>query len=271
MRIDRLFLLLAALFGSLPVLAADPVPDSSSPCALRSNFDHLRDLAFSAAVTLEPGKSVPLNQLKRVVRADVVDLQPTTYDPASGRIDCSGTLRLVLPEGSRAWFEGKADLRAPIRFSAEPASDGQGFSMVARGLAPVAQTIAAAARRFPETPVFAPTRARPVGLSPPASEAEKLDPPRPPLAAGFDCTRAATATEEMICGSEALAETDRLMARQYFAVRARLAAPARQQLLGSQRRFLRQREQCNGEACLVGLYMNRKAQLDQFLARPKKR
>lgn len=269
MRINRIVFLIVSMLAAVPALAAGSVPDSSSPCALRSNFNHLRDLAFSAAVTLEPGKSTPLNQLKRAVRADVVDLKPTTYDPTSGRIDCSGTLRLVLPEASRAWFEGKADLRAPIGFSAEPASDGQGFSMVARGLGPVAQAIAAAARRFPATPVFA---AAPNGdLSPPTGEAKKLDPPRPPLAAGFDCARAATSAEGMICDSEALAETDRLMARQYFAVRARLAAPARQQLLGSQRRFLRQREHCDKEACLVGLYMNRKAELDQFLVRPKKR
>ena len=77
----------------------------------------------------------------------------------------------------------------------------------------------------------------------------------------LDCALAATAVEQMICGSDALAEADRNMAERYFAAHKGLRGAARQRMLDSQRKFLGRRNACGGEACLVGLYMARAAEL----------
>ena len=65
----------------------------------------------------------------------------------------------------------------------------------------------------------------------------------------------------MICDSDALAEVDRTMSERYFAVHKGLRGTARQRLLDSQRKFLSRRGACADEACLVGLYMARAAEL----------
>lgn len=260
-----------------PAVAVD-VPDNA--CALRSGYDFLRDLAFSSAVTDEPGKSVPLNRLKRAVRAEATDAHSVAYDPASGRIDCALTLRLMLPASSRPYFGGAEMISAPVRFSAEPDSAGNGYNLVTRGLAVLEKQIVSAARRFPQTPDFGeatpPVPVAPTAITPATTPTQSMAPVVAPVAAkrraGFDCARAVSHTEKLICDSEALAESDRLMSEQYFARRARLRSPDRAALLVSQRRFLRLRDRCDSEGCLVGLYMARQAELDHLAtASPRKR
>jgi uncharacterized protein len=58
-----------------------------------------------------------------------------------------------------------------------------------------------------------------------------------------------------------LAEADRTMAERYFVVRTTLRGEARQRLLSNQRKFLARRDNCGDDACLVGLYMARAAEL----------
>ena len=169
------------------------------------------------------------------------------------------TLRLSLPPSARTYFGGAEWLSGPVRYWAEPQEDEGGYSVLTEGLAPISARIIEAASRFPEAPDFgttaaaAPTRATPAASPTPA--------PRPLPKAGFDCVLATTDVEEMICGSDALAEADRTMAERYFAVRKGLRGSARQRLLDSQRKFLARRDHCDDESCLVGLYMARAAEL----------
>lgn len=261
----RVGLLIALVFASLawpPSASKAELAQEPSACSLRSNFDFLRDLVFTSAATIVPGKSAPLNDLKRAVTAQGVDVRAVSYDPATGRIECSMTLRLSLPVSSRGFFGGATEISAPVQYWAEPA-DGGGFSVVTRGLGVLSARVADAARRFPQTPDFA--------LSPqipkPAQRSEALPTPVIPkrlLHPGFDCANASSRTELMICDSEALAETDRLLAERYFAARKNMRPSGRRQLLVGQRAFLARRDRCDTEACLVGLYMARKAELDPY-------
>jgi hypothetical protein len=253
-----IILAVLAMAGVTPAAAPEA---ASAACQLRSNYDFLRDLAFTAASTRVPKRSADLSRLKRTVRADGIDVHSATYDPATGRLECRMTLRLSLPPSARSYFGDAESISGPVRYWAEPQEDEGGFSVVTEGLAPISAKIIEAADRFPEAPDF--------GAAPrqvPATADSRQSPPpptspRPLPKAGFNCALAATAVEHLICDSDALAEVDRTLSQRYFAVRATLHGTARQRLLASQRRFLDRRDNCDDEACLVGLYMARAAEL----------
>jgi hypothetical protein len=80
----------------------------------------------------------------------------------------------------------------------------------------------------------------------------------------FDCGRAATVVETMLCSNAGLADRDQRMAAQYRALRGTLPPDVRSQLLQSQRLFLRQRSDCRSSQCLADLYDVRLRQLAEF-------
>ena len=255
--------------ASIALALATAAPASATPaagaCQLRSNYNFLRDLAFTSAATKVPRHSADLARLKKTVIADGIDVQSASYDPATGRLECRMTLRLAIPASAQPYFKIDS-VAAPVRFWAEPDSDARGFNVITEGLGPVAIKIIEAANRFPEAPDFESDAATsaPVSATPQQAVAAPTRPPgpRPLPKAGFDCALAATFVEKTICASDALAEADRTMSERYFAVRNGTKVPTtRKRLLDSQRKFLGRRNNCGDEACLVGLYMARAAEL----------
>ena len=81
------------------------------------------------------------------------------------------------------------------------------------------------------------------------------------LAAGFDCSRAASTTEKAICADAGLSELDEHLARYYAAGRTALkeGAPC---LQSDQHRWLQRRNACRDNACLTAAYLDRLAELD---------
>ena len=240
---------------ALAAATAAPAEAAGNACQLRSSFGFLRDLAFSRAAAASPTHSADLGRLRRATRAEGEDVRSVSYDPASGRLECRMTLRLRMPESARAYFEGRTELSAPVRYWAEPQEDGSGYSIVTEGLGPVSAAILTASTRFPAAPDFG----QPLSPAPPPATSGPER--RPDRKAGFDCRSAATPVEDMICGSDALAEADRTLSQRYFAARHSLGSQAKARLLVEQRRFLARRDKCREEACLVGLYMARAAEL----------
>ena len=253
--------MLLGILALATVSASAPEP-SAGACQLRSNYDFLRDLAFSRAAIQLPQRSADLSRLKRAVTAEGIEVRSVSYDPATGRLECQMTLKLVLPASARTYFGGADAVTGPVRFWAEPQDDGRGYSVLTEGLGPIIVKVAAAAARFPSAPDFGSPVLPPVAAAA-ASTAPSVAPalPTPLPEAGFDCAIAATPAEKMICGSDALAEADRTMSERYFAARKGLHGAARQRQLAGQRKFLSRREFCGDEACLVGLYMARAAEL----------
>jgi uncharacterized protein YecT (DUF1311 family) len=247
------------ILGLLALAVAAPAAEpTAGACQLRSNYDFLRDLTFTSAATQLPAHSADLSRLKRAVRAEGLDVRSVSYDPATGRLECRMTLKLTLPPSAQPYFGNVESIGGPVRYWAEPQGDAGGYSIITQGLTAIMATVIAAAARFPAAPDFG----APISPSPVAAAGPTPAPaPRPLPKAGFDCRLATTSIEQMICGSDALAEADRTMAERYFAVRKGLRGTARERQLDSQRRFLRRRDACDDEACLVGLYMARAAEL----------
>jgi hypothetical protein len=159
--------------GILALAVAAPASATTAgACELRSNYDFLRDLAFTRAATQSPRRSADLARLKRSVVANGFDVESVSYDPATGRLECRMKLKLNLPPAAQSYF-GADSLEGPVRFWAEPQEDAGGFSIVTEGLGPIAAKIMAAAARFPEAPDFGATAAAPV----PATAALPAVPP----------------------------------------------------------------------------------------------
>jgi uncharacterized protein len=90
--------------------------------------------------------------------------------------------------------------------------------------------------------------------------------PLPLQAQSFNCAEAKQADELLICRSRHLATLDERMAELYFRLRNRLAdGPRRDELLTTQRAWLRSRKTClDDPRCIEQAYDRRIAQLIDY-------
>ena len=140
---------------------------------------------------------------------------------------------------------------APAPADAKPAVVGAPEAgAAAQPTAVVAEAIAAEADPSPMIAAAEPAAPRPLSTGE----------PRP----SFNCALASTPVETMVCSDAALADRDRQVAAQYFALRGSLPAHVRSRLLQSQRLFLKQRSDCASSQCLAEIYDVRLRQLAEF-------
>jgi uncharacterized protein len=86
-------------------------------------------------------------------------------------------------------------------------------------------------------------------------------------AASFDCSKAATATEKIICATPRISDFDEYLGRYYQASRATMSREAGACLASNQRDWLRGvRNACKDAHCLERVYLSRLAELDPLQA-----
>lgn len=78
----------------------------------------------------------------------------------------------------------------------------------------------------------------------------------------FNCSRARTRVEHLICGDAYLSQLDRRMASAYTAFQRRISATERTRLRQDQRLWLADRNRCTTVECLIATYEDRIAYLD---------
>ena len=83
-------------------------------------------------------------------------------------------------------------------------------------------------------------------------------------AAGFDCSKASTLVESLICADPSLSALDDEMSAAWG--EARRASPNPNQLLEAQRAFIRQRGQCQNPRCIADIARQRTAELKTISA-----
>jgi uncharacterized protein YecT (DUF1311 family) len=249
--------LIALAFAAAP--AAAETPGDASACRINGSTSFLRDLLFGAAARVPGAEQGTLTNLKRASAVALVNARVLSYDAQSGRIECTGNVQLTLPAEAAKAFGGRTQLTTPTRFTAEPASDGNGFTIFSSRM-PLSAELASGSQ------VLGPTRLTPVtaALPAPAEPAAPIRAADPKPA--FDCALASTAIENLICADSELAERDRRVSQRYFALRASLRPKPRALLLQSQRLFLKDRSQCTTSACLSALYDTRLRRLDELEA-----
>jgi uncharacterized protein len=83
-----------------------------------------------------------------------------------------------------------------------------------------------------------------------------------PFAPSFDCTKASSSQERMICGDRELSKLDVQMAGAY--ADARQKSTDANALKAEQKQWLKNTQRsCSDKACLVGAYTSRIAELDK--------
>ena len=76
-------------------------------------------------------------------------------------------------------------------------------------------------------------------------------------AASFDCSNAINAVEHAICGNSYIGQLDMAMNTNYRAVRDIYDDGVRKKLAAGQRDWLKDRDQCQTERCLIAMYKER--------------
>ncbi len=141
---------------------------------------------------------------------------------------------------------------APARAVAAPGATGT-------GRAPAAPAVAAPAEPADDTSRMG----APAAPAPSRAAAVPEAAPRP----SFDCARARSTNERLICGDAQLARLDRALGALHQ--RARAAAPDAAAFQAASARAWREREQrCRDRACLLAWFDERRTQLQAQLGEP---
>lgn len=84
------------------------------------------------------------------------------------------------------------------------------------------------------------------------------------VSASFDCKKASTHTERMICSSASISKLDADLAQRYTSL-LKLAPEDKKLAQTEQREWLKERNQCNTEKCLIDSYRSRISELDTII------
>ena len=251
-------------------------------CSSPATYDRLKQTAFDEAIRIRNADPVNLATLATYSTVRMEQPQVKSRDETLDVTVCTGRLILDIPPGAEGAFAGARKLEADIEYSAQAAADGSGLVYKMRGAEPIIYKLAAfdlqsqayrpnATTSLPRAPVREVAVATIEDLLPPLSELEPQPRPGPPppdvrpaapsrsapVAPSFDCRRARTSSERMICGSGRLAALDREMAALFYAAMDDSSRRTREALRGSRDRFLAYRERCPNEACIAQAYSDR--------------
>jgi uncharacterized protein YecT (DUF1311 family) len=224
----------------------EAAPTGNALCASTSTYLRIKDAIFDRAQKQFGGDPGPLESLRRSVgvRMQYPLLRGVHQD--INRTDCSGRLILDLPPAARGAFDSVPALESDIQFSVQPSADGNGDVVEVSGGDDVVQQLAVAAGL-----VYA--RRAQAGALP----QKTFDP-------SFDCGGSLSNVERMICSDEQLSQLDRALAARYQALKQEFSAAEWQQVVDSQRDFLRRRAACADVACLHDAYVAQARFLDRL-------
>jgi len=260
-------------------------------CASEATYDGLKELTFDEATRI---RNRDPRELDALATASLVRMEEPVVKSRDERLNvtvCSGRFILELPPGAVNAFDGQRRLVADVEYAAQEAADGSGLVYQMDGAEPIIYRLATVGglrpgyaqaapppapaplpMPDPEIPAAAPPPARPPVAAPvpppprPRPEApSKAEPaPRPARIAAspsFNCARARSRSERMVCSSPGLAASDRRMSSQFYAALAGSDARTRGALRSSRDRFLARRERCSSEACVARAYEQRMAEI----------
>ncbi len=152
-----------------------------------------------------------------------------------------------------------------MTYRVERTADGRSLVSILEGTTPIVAAIIAAAQRVDPSATLAA-----VGPSPAVRAASRDDgfadnaAPRRFSNPSFNCRRATSQVNRMICASDALAALDRETAALFVTVRDRADPHIRDALEDSRVDFLNRRQRCSSEACIARVYEDRIADLEDY-------
>lgn len=245
---------------------ANEATDSALPqCAAQAGLDTVKRELFRRAAGMR-GRDLPA--FERVAAFSALRLD----GPAETRPDelgCAATVILDLPPGLIAGGRRRT-LSAQIVYQFLPTTSA-GNSVLIEGADSIIEPLSNLARQRVAEPAPLPETAPGdvIAVDPLAPETEEAVPqshPDPATQPSFNCSMARTRGEIAVCRDPGLAALDRQMAEQYRTAIAR-GGPAQRRLLQRTRDdFLRFRDQCPSDSCIVETYRGRMREIRDILA-----
>lgn len=247
-------------------------------CASNATNDRLKQVLFDDAIRIRNADPVNLDTLATYSSVRMERPTVKSRDEALDVTVCSGLLVLQLPPGAERAFAGARNLRAEVEYAAQAAADGSGMVYRIKGAEPIVYKLAAFDLRRQDYRVPAPSRVAPPPTARPAPErTEPAPPPPPPPSAtqprqpvprpeaastartypSFDCRRARTRSERLVCSDEDLAALDRAMSSRFYSALSNADRTTRAELRRSRDRFLAYRDRCPTVACVDEAYRDR--------------
>lgn len=173
-------------------------------------------------------------------------------DPANGTVnllDDSGSLTTLSVRFGQGTMTTASGVKIHLSFIRKLTD--MDYAAIGKTVAPVAarQQVAPASEPEPE-----------IVTAQPASTKKAS----PPIAASFNCAKASTAVEGMICGNEELAALDVRVAAAYKALRS--SAEDKEGVKKDQQAWLKERNACRSTECLVASYSDRAQDMENTLA-----
>lgn len=263
-------------------------------CASNATNDRLKQVMFDEAIKIRNADPVNLDTLATYSSVRIESPTLKSRDEALDVIVCGGTLILQLPPGAERAFAGEHNLRSEVEYAAQAAVDGSGLVYRLKGAEPIVYKLAAfdlrrqAYRPTPQVlaiaeppqPAVAPLATEPAPRPMPrptiVASARPPEPRRttPPATRGnpapdpqqvrevrsspsFDCRRARSRSERMVCSSDNLAALDRAMSSRFYSALSNADGATRAELRRSRDRFLAFRERCPDAGCVGQAYRDR--------------
>lgn len=259
-------------------------------CASNATDERLKQVLFDEAIRVRNADPANLDKLATYSKVRIENPTVKSRDEALDVTVCAGSLILQLPPGAERGFAGQHKLQAEVEFAAQRAADGSGLVFRIKGAEPIVYKLAAfdlrgQTYRAPPVESFAASEPAGAVLPPPTSPVPALvqppvrrpDPrpsasftprPRAPslgpdkvrpaqILPSFDCRRARTRSERMVCADANLAALDRAMSSQFYSALSNANRQTRGELRGSRDRFLAYRDRCPDAACVAMAYRDR--------------
>jgi len=247
-------------------------PDLESWCAAQASYDAIRRELFRRAAQVRGSDNQAYTRLADFALLRVSNPVARGIDEQLRSVTCSGSAALDLPPGVAA-AGGRRSLSGDIEYSIQPAADGTGNVIRLGNADSIVVPLATIARSG--QPAGAPLQAPPAedGLAedPLAPAPEDMDDsedaPEPAVATpSFDCGRARTRGEMLVCGDPGLAALDRQMAGQFNAALSSADARQRSLLNRTRNRFLSFRDRCNDSECVAETYRGRMREIGDIMS-----
>jgi len=173
------------------IATSAPASQPTARCVSIETIEQLKVMAFDAARRLSAADPVRMNDLERQSTATLEMPLLNNHDQTLDRTTCAGRLRIAVPVGARSLF-GPDDLVADLTYSMQPAADGTGLVYQVDQFGRIPGLIGYA-------DLDQINQSRSGGVAPAPTPVASPPPTSSVGTASFDCRRARTSVEHMIC------------------------------------------------------------------------
>lgn len=244
-------------------------PDLNKACAGQAIYDQIKRALFAEA---QKARANDLDSYKKLAATASIRVENPAAEGegrSPGLVDCSGSMAIDLPPGIST-VAGRRLLMSDIYYAVDPQAkrvlqlrNADGIVAELAGLKVEALEAQPTIPAADDSTVIDP-------VDPLAPIDPGVSPPTPPTLPGsrpsFDCGRARTPSERMICSDPGLAALDRNMAAEYARAMGSVSPTQQAQLRQSRDRFLAYRDTCPNPACVAGAYNDRVREIRDIAA-----